>query len=180
MNATEHFDRIDKYVRRDGITEAMESITALRATLAEMERQQQGSPARPTSSVEVPANRESASERISVLENALLHYAERTNWKCRRCGGSDDLNCAMLFWKGPIGMDGDPAYGHGWSIARAALSSTTQSEPAATHVKVTTNPSDPFATRDLETGGYYKWVEPEQKPGSPLHPQNSVESERES
>lgn len=84
-------------------------------------------------------------ERISALEEALRHYAERNNWDCRRCGGSDDLNCGMLFWKGPIGTEDDSDYGHGWSIARAALSSTTQSEP-------------------------------EQKPGSPLHPNPSVEA----
>lgn len=267
MTTAEHFARIDKYVRRDGIAEAMESLTALRTTFSEMEqgdgvvyftrllhercleleaqieemvhykeqrlrahalidkimeavdaagigdrasewdvldssvRQLVAERAALTTELEgkrvaldqawqkigeirtehtgvqradweqikvLTIERDQARElaaafqsslvveqrdnglmrrRSASLEEALRHYAERNNWNCRRCGGSEDLNCGMLFWKGPIGMEDDDAYGHGWSIARAALSSTTQSEP-----------------------------EPEPKPGSPLHPHPSVES----
>lgn len=63
--------------------------------------------------------------RIIQLEAALRVYAEKANWKCARCSGTDSANCLMSKWVGPVNEDES---GQAWNVAEAALITESASE----------------------------------------------------
>jgi hypothetical protein len=65
---------------------------------------------------------ESLSAENKRLRTALLVYADPANWKCPRCKGTDECNCFMGLWAGPVGEPKEYcADNHGYTFARAAL-----------------------------------------------------------
>jgi DNA repair exonuclease SbcCD ATPase subunit len=68
-------------------------------------------------------------QECAKLREALEVYADEKNWQCPRCKGGDHLNCFMGHWIGPVILsDPDAEFhfgeGHGYDIARAALTSS--------------------------------------------------------
>ena len=65
------------------------------------------------------------------LREALEHYAKKENWQCRRCKGSDELNCHLCVYVGPIlsHEQSDEPHNQPRGIANAALSADAALAP---------------------------------------------------
>lgn len=69
---------------------------------------------------------------IAVYQEALRVYAEPKNWRCRRCGKHDPVNCYCSRWEGPLvnadayKFEVQEHHTQPWGIAAEALKADTR------------------------------------------------------